>query len=269
VEFRHKALENLRAPEELDEAVRLTRPGAWVALLVLTLVVVAGGVWAFEGRLPRRISAPGLLTHPQGVSSVQSTVTGQVKSIFLDPGSIIPNRTPVLAVDNGTEVQTVRVPFPGRVIGILVNVGQYITAGTTLATVERTDDPDDRLLAVLFVPASDAGQLRPGEDVDLTVASAPAQAFGVLRGRVSRVDQFSQTRKQIADFIGDDAGADAFTASGSPVRVTVDLVGDTSTVSGYQWSTKGGPPFRVDSQSRLTGAVHLASRQPISWILPR
>lgn len=269
MEFRHQALENLRSPEELDEGVRLCPPGAWIALLVLTLVVVAGGVWAFEGRLPRQVSAPGLLTHPQGVSSVQSTVTGQVKSIFLDPGSIIPNRTPILAVDSGRDVRIVRVPFPGRVIGILVNDGQYVTAGTTLVTIERTDDPADRLLAVLFVPASQAGQIRPGEDVDLSVASAPAPAFGVLRGRVSQVDQFSQTRKQVADFIGDDQAADAFTASGPPVRVIVDLLPDPGTVSGYRWSTRGGPPFRVDSQSRLTGAVHLASHQPISWVLPR
>ena len=60
MDFRHKALENLRAPEDLDEAVRFTTPGAWLVLLVLAVVVLAGSGWAIAGRLPRQVSAPGV-----------------------------------------------------------------------------------------------------------------------------------------------------------------------------------------------------------------
>jgi len=269
MEFRHKALENLRAPEDLDEAVRFTTPGGWVVLLVLALVVLGGTGWAFAGRLPRQVTAPGILIHPAGVSSVQSTVTGLVSAILTEPGSALRSGTPILAVSNDTNVQILRLPFTGRVIGVQVNVGQYVTAGTTLITVERTDDPNDRLLAVLYVPASVAGALRPGYPVDLSVSSAPPQAFGVLRGQVRSVEQFTQTRKQIADFLGDEQLATRFTGAGTPVKVTVDLVTDDRTLSGFRWSTPAGPPFRVDSQILVTGAVHLPAKRPIDTVLSR
>src|SRR3979490_2089136 len=114
MEFRHKALENLRAPEDLDEAVRFTTPGAWVVLLVLSLVVVGGSGWAFAGRLPREVSAPGILTHPEGVSSVQSTVTGLVSAILTEPGTALRSGTPILAVSNDTDVQMLRLPATRR-----------------------------------------------------------------------------------------------------------------------------------------------------------
>jgi hypothetical protein len=269
VEFRHKALQNLRAPDELDEAIRLSRPGTWVVLAVLTLIVAAGSGWALVGDLPRQVSAPGILTHPDGVSSVQSTVTGLVSAVLTEPGSDLPSGTPVLAVSNDANVQFVRLPFAGRVIAVLVNVGQYVTAGSTLATIERTDDPDDRLLAVLYVPASTSGTVHAGDDVDMNVSSAPSQAFGVLRGRVRSVEQFTQSRQQIADFLGGDQQLAAnFTRSGTPVKVIVDLSPDRRTLSGFRWSTPAGPPFRIDSQVLVSGAVHLPARHPITWVLP-
>jgi multidrug efflux pump subunit AcrA (membrane-fusion protein) len=269
MEFRHRALENLRAPEDLDEAVRFARPGGWVVLSVLAAVVLSCCIWAFGGHLPRQVAAPGVLTHPEGVSSVQSTLTGLVSAIMVEPGSSLRTGTPILAITNDTSsVQFVRLPFTGRVIGTLVQVGQYVTAGTSLATIERTDDPHDRLLAVLFVPAGTAGSLRPGYDVDLTVSSAPSQAFGVLRGVIRSVDQFTESQAQIADFLGDQTMAAKFTAAGTPVKVTVDLTVDESTLSGFKWSTPAGPPYRVDSQIAVSGAVHLPSKHPVEWIVP-
>jgi hypothetical protein len=265
--FRHKALENLRAPENLDEAVRLARPGAWVVLAVMAAVVLSGLGWAVAGKIPRQLSAPGILTHPQGVSSVQSTVTGLVSALMVESGSALRNGTPILAVTSNSSVKLVRLPFSGRVTGLLVNVGQYVTNGSTLATVERTDDPNDRLLAVLYVPASTAGSLAAGDDVDLSVSSAPPAAFGVLRGRVRTVEQFTQNPQQIADFVGDERLADQFSNAGTPVKVTVDLIGDPKTLSGFRWSTPAGPPYRIDSQILVTGAVHLPSKRPIDWVV--
>jgi multidrug efflux pump subunit AcrA (membrane-fusion protein) len=98
MEFRRKALENLRAPDDLDSPVRLARPRAWAVLAVLAMLITAGTVWAVAGTLDRKVAAPGLLTHPLGVSRVQSPQGGLVSDIFVSSANMVPKGTPVLSV---------------------------------------------------------------------------------------------------------------------------------------------------------------------------
>jgi len=269
MEFRPKALSSLRSPDELDTAVRLTGARAWLVVLAFLVVVGLGATWAFAGEVPRSVSAPGILTHPLGVSAVQSTVSGLVSKVFPQTGSVVVAGTPIATLVTGDgQTQVVRVPFSGQVTNVLVTSGQYVTVGTTVILVERTDDPHDRLLAMLYAEADKAAFIRPGDQVDLEVSAAPSAAFGVLRGTVTAVGQFSQTRRQVAGFLGNDQLAGKFSAAGSPIAVMVDLSIDPRTVSGLKWSTGTGPPYRIDSQVEVTALVHLPSQRPIDWVLP-
>ncbi|MYW03572.1 HlyD family efflux transporter periplasmic adaptor subunit [Streptomyces sp. SID3343] len=268
--FRREALEALKAPEDLDAPIRLVRPRAWALLVALALLVSCTAAWSVTGTLPRKVKVPGILTHPLGVSRVQSPQTGLVSNLFVDSATLVPKGTPVLSVvDQQGATQIVRAPFAGRVIGLLVSSGQYISAGTTFMTVERTDANDDRLLATLFVSPRSAGMLRQGGQVDVSVQSAPSQAFGLLRGRITAIDQFPYTEQQVADFLGGNQQAAArLMSNGSVVRITVDLDTDPRTLSGYRWSNKAGPPFRIDSQTPVTGFARLPGESPIDWLLP-
>lgn len=270
MDFRRKALERLRAPDELDTAISQAKPRAWIVLAVIAVLLAGGAVWAVTGELARTVSAPGLLTHTLGVSPVQSPRSGVVVSVFAESDSQVPAGAPVMSIvaDSG-RTETIRAPFSGRVIGVLVTGGQYIAVGTTFMTIERTDNPGDRMVAVLFVDAANATFMQMGDVVDISVQSAPSQAFGVLRGSVTSIESFPQSRKQVVDFLGgNEALADTFTTHGPTVAVQVDLQPDPGTASGYRWSSQLGPPFRIDSQTVLTGYVRLPGERPIDWVLP-
>jgi len=270
MDFRRKALDSLRAPDDLDTPVRLARPQAWVALVVLAAVMTAGVIWCCFGVVPRTVTGTGILTHPMGVSVLQGSYTGDVNDIFVQTDSIVPSGTPVMSIVSPSgSTQLVRTPFPGIVTNVLVTSGQYVTPGETLMDIERTDSPDDRLLARIYVPASQAVDLQPGDAVSMNVSNAPAQAFGVLKGTVTSVDAYPETRQQILDFLGgNDLLGSQFFSDGDPIGVTVDLVVDAGTVSGFRWSTKSGPPFELESQTVVSAQISLPGEKPITWVLP-
>jgi multidrug efflux pump subunit AcrA (membrane-fusion protein) len=270
MDFRRKALDSLRAPDDLDSPVRLARPQAWVALLVLAAVMSAGVVWCCFGKVPRSVSGTGILTHPLGISALQGPYSGEIGNIFTQADSIVPAGTPVISIVSPTGgTQLVRTPFAGIVTSVLVTSGEYVTPGTTLLDIERTDAPNDRLLARVYVPASQAVDLQPGDEVSLNVSSAPAQAFGVLRGRITSVDAFPESREQVLDFLGGNTLlGNRFLGNGAPIAVTVDLSADQATVSGFRWSTKTGPPFQLESQTLVTADISLPGERPITWVLP-
>ncbi len=266
MEFRQNALKKLNAPDEIDAPVRLAAPRRWIALAIAAFLVVSGGVWATVAALPRTVSAAGILTHQQGSFTLQSPVAGQVTGVFVGQGATFGQGTPMLTVQSGDHTEVIRSVTGGRVTAMLSKVGQVIAPGTELAVVERVDGASDGLVAVLFVPTSDAGLIRRDSEVDLAVQSAPAQEFGVLRGTVHSISQFAESRQQIADFLGDDQLGERFSAQGQPLRVVVRLTA-ASTASGFRWSTKDGPPYRIDSRTLVTGAVHLTPIRPIDWVV--
>jgi membrane fusion protein (multidrug efflux system) len=81
---------------------------------------------------------------------------------------------------------TVRAPFAGVVGQRFISVGDYVTTGTRLLTLQ-TVDPQR---AVIEVPERHAVSLRPGQTVAFTVAAAPGRTFNA---NVDFIDPVVQT----------------------------------------------------------------------------
>ncbi|MGW4598993.1 HlyD family efflux transporter periplasmic adaptor subunit [Streptomyces sp. NPDC004457] len=268
MQFRQQALAKLQSPEELDLPVRLARPQGWLALGVTVVVMAAASVWAVTGSVTSTVSAPAVLTHAQGSYVLQSPVAGQVTAVLARQGQRLPANAPLLKVrtDNGESV--VRTVAAGRVTTLAATLGQIVRTGTDVAAVEKVAHASDPLYATVYVPAENAAAIPAHAAVDLTVSSVPTQRYGVLRGEVKSVDRTAQSAQSISAFLGDSQLGEQFTRKGRPVAVLVELAASSSTRSGYRWSSKDGPPFRLDSMTLATGSVRLADQHPIDWLLP-
>ncbi|MET9954044.1 HlyD family efflux transporter periplasmic adaptor subunit [Streptomyces sp. NPDC006339] len=256
MQFRQKALSKLQSPEELDLPVRFARPQGRLVLVVTVLFMAAAGVWAFTGTVTSKLSAPGILTRAEGRYLLQSPVAGQVTEILVSEGARVSADQPLAVVRTERGDRPVRAVAGGRLAALHVRAGAVLATGADVATVERVTDPDDPLVAVLYVPAGDAAALRAGAPVDVSLPSAAGDRGAVLRGRIGSVGRAPQTRAQIGGFLGDDGLAAQFTRQGNPVAVLVTL------------DRSGGRPDADDSGTPVTGAVHLSSQRPVDWLLP-
>ncbi|MFJ4777192.1 hypothetical protein [Streptomyces sp. NPDC088762] len=268
MQFRQKALSKLQSPEELDVPVRFARPQGRLVLAVTVVVMAAACFWAFTGTVSSKLTAPGILTHAEGSYVLQSPVAGQVTGILAEEGRLLAAGTPLFNVRTEQGDRPVRVVTAGRLTTLVAKVGSVVTTGADVATVERVQGPDDPLVAVLYVPGGSGPAIPVGASVDLSVQSVPQQQFGMLRGRVKAVGRAPQTQAQISGFLGDRGLAEQFSRQGNPVAVLVQLERSSTTRSGYRWSSTDGPPYAVDSATPVAGAVHLAARRPVDWLLP-
>lgn len=76
--FRKKALDALSSPEQLDQPLRLLRPGQWLLLLSLGGFCLTIAIWSIFGRLPVRISGKGVLIRTNSLMVVQSELAGRI-----------------------------------------------------------------------------------------------------------------------------------------------------------------------------------------------
>jgi len=84
--FRQVALERLSTPEQLDQAMWVTAPAAWLTLLALTATMVLGLAWSVFGTVPEKIAGRGILISPGGVLDVVSSSQGRITRFLVQPG---------------------------------------------------------------------------------------------------------------------------------------------------------------------------------------
>ncbi|WP_037571106.1 HlyD family efflux transporter periplasmic adaptor subunit [Phaeacidiphilus oryzae] len=268
MEFRQKALAKLQSPEELDIPVRFARPQGALVLAVTVLAVAAAAFWAVTGTVTTHLSAPGVLSHPEGSYLLQSPYAGQVTQVLVNSGQTVRADQPVAQIRVGDAVRTVRAVSAGQVTAVSAQPGSVVATGADLATVQRIARAGEPLIAMVYAPAAKASGISAGQSVDLTVQTVPTQQYGVLRGKVLAVARAPQTRQQITDFLGDPALAGQYTQDGQPLAVVVELDRDPGSRSGYRWSREPGPPYPIDSTTQVSASIQLSSQHPIDWLLP-
>lgn len=83
-------------------------------------------------------------------------------------------------------ITLLKAPIDGVVSGLVATAGQAAPAGATLATIVPTQSA---LEAVLYVPSTAIGFIKPGQGVRLSYDAFPYQRFGQYHGEVQSVSQ--------------------------------------------------------------------------------
>ena len=83
--FRKQALDRLSSPEELDRLVRVSRPGTWIALAGLLLVIAAVVLWATLSTITTTVSGLGFLLPEGGLIEASALRSGIVRTISVEP----------------------------------------------------------------------------------------------------------------------------------------------------------------------------------------
>lgn len=264
--FRATALAQLSSPEQLDTAVRVTRPRAWLALAAIGLLLAAFIAWALFGTLESTFPASGILLTPSGTSNTVATHAGQLSRLLVAPGDVVRAGEPVAALRTAAgTTDTVTAPAGGQVTEILAYPGDEVAAGAAILTVQPAGEA---LHAFLFVPVASSQPITTGMPVQLSVATVPSERYGLLQGTVAAVGTHPVTRAGVNALLNN-PDLTARVVGGNPViQVRVDLTPSHTSPSGYAWTSGDGPPTTV-AAGTLTGAtIILATRHPISMLFP-
>ena len=267
MEFRFRAMRQAHDPNNLDTTVNLASPRSWIALWVTFFVVVAAIVWAFVGTIPQSVVGSGVLTRADGVVRLQAGSLGTVTALQVRPQTTVrAGQTVATVTDTDGRAHDLVAPAAGTVLLADVPPGTSVTPTDQVVVIERDTDAD-LLQAAVVVPQTAATRLYPGLEVSLSVGVAPSSQFGLLRGRVSAIGSFPTTAGGLSSLFLDEATTTKLLSGGAMCLVTIDLVADAGTVSGYAWTSAAGPPFVLRFQDVVTATVHLPDRSPVEYLL--
>ncbi len=153
----------------------------------------------------------------------------------------------------------------GTVVLDEVTSHALVSAGQRILVIETGDK---RLEALLYVPAEQGKQVRPGMEVQLSPTIAKKEEYGTLLGRVVRVDPVPETETALAERLSNRDLARQFTKAGPPLQVEILLdKGDDGPLS-YDWTSSRGNEVELTSGTLLDGQVTIRTGRPIALVIP-
>lgn len=284
--FRKSALDKVSSPDQLDKVLKVTSPMSWLALLGITLIIVFVVAWSIVGSLPSTISATGVIVRNNtSTNTILSTQRGTVQRIA-KAGSQIYNGTAVLELSTATGTEEIRSNFVGTVTDVLVKPGQLVDNGTEILRVKPAMTEDQKEMVVCYVPISDVDKIKRGMEVTVSLTSADSNSYGHMTGRVVNIDTWATSQKGISTVAGEDnnmvnvllgsggGGAGAGSAgagggSGGICAVSVELVTDPSTASGYAWSNDKGKNVTLDAPQMCSVRIVTERVPPITKLFAK
>jgi HlyD family secretion protein len=88
--FNKETLERLNSPEQLDTALHIRSPMAWVILGVVGMLAVLLLIWSVAGSLQQRVEGLGMVMPAQGdVFRIEARATGELLALKVRVGSMV------------------------------------------------------------------------------------------------------------------------------------------------------------------------------------
>ncbi|GAB1544451.1 hypothetical protein NUACC21_71270 [Scytonema sp. NUACC21] len=158
-------------------------------------------------------------------------------------------------------------PYEGRVLEVTAFPGQVVTQGTRIATIQA-EEASARLTGLTFFSIGDGKKIQKGMKVQITPATVERERYGGIMATVTDVSAFPVTKEGVLSLVGNSEVVESLMSQNPQLQVFAELHPDSSTFSGYKWSSSKGPQMKVSSGTTATVRVTVEERSPISFVFP-
>jgi len=156
----------------------------------------------------------------------------------------------------------------GKITTVLVETGDVVNKGDTVAILEASGLPGKDLEALIFVPALKGKKIKKGMTAHISPSTVRQEEYGFIHGSVTGVSEFPISLEQMQHLIKNESLAKEFFKSGAPIQVNIDLETDINTPSGFSWSSIKGPPVHIISGTMCTSKITVKNQAPITLVIP-
>lgn len=261
--FRKQALDRVASPEELDRAVRITRPGTWIALAGLLVVVAAVVLWAIFATITTTVSGLGFVLPEGGLIEAAAPRSGIVQRIDIKPGQRVHAGSSLASLEAPDgKAFDVTAATDGRVGEVMRAIGDFVPQGGQVALLV----PDRPLVVESFLAVAEAKRARVGDQVWVAPTTAAASEFGYARGRVAKIGGIPIADAGISSLLENPARVRLVDALGPVIHVVIELQ-PAKTPSGVSWTASRGPSEPVTLGTRAYVNVVTGRKAPIDYVV--
>lgn len=167
-----------------------------------------------------------------------------------------------------TDQSEILSPQAGCVLEITAQVGQFVNPGTRLGSIE-VQGQDSKMVGVTYFAVKDGKRIKPGMSIQITPDTVKRERFGGIVGQVTQVSIFPVTKEGASTLVGNpEVIENLMGEGGAMIEAISQLELNSSTFSGYKWSSSQGPDLKMSTGTTTTARVKIEERAPITFILP-
>lgn len=159
-------------------------------------------------------------------------------------------------------------PYSGRVLEVKTAEGQLLERGAPVVSVASAGDDLNELEAFLYLPAAEGKKIRSGMTVEISPSTAARDEYGFLPAVVSSVADYPSSDQGLMHVFGNDKLVKQLSGAQAPIQIIAALKPSSRNASHYQWSTRNGPPFAIESGTACSAMVTLSQQRPIELAIP-
>lgn len=159
-------------------------------------------------------------------------------------------------------------PYSGRVVELKASEGQLVERGSSLLSVQAVAANANEIEAYIYLPAADGKKIKPDMKVEISPSTARREEFGFLPALVSHVADFPSSDQGLMRVFGNEKLVQQLSGSLPPIQILASLKPASANRSGFQWSTRSGPPFAIQSGTLCTASITLSEQRPIAMVIP-
>lgn len=159
-------------------------------------------------------------------------------------------------------------PYTGKVVEVKATEGQLVERGTHLISVEPTGVDVNEMEAYVYLPASDGKKVAGGMRVEVSPSTAKREEFGFMPAFVASVADYPSTDQGLMRVFGNDKLVQQLSGTLAPIQIVASLKSSATNPSRYEWSTRAGPPFTLQSGTSCSASITLSEQRPIELVIP-
>lgn len=262
--FRKSSIEKLSNPEQLDRSIKISSPMSWLALMGGFLVVMATLIWSVVGVLPTTKNANGILVNAESTCAFYSDHSGIVTNIYKESGDKVGKGDDIIKIKSSDGKEYIIEAYgDGIITELLVSYDSEIYSGTEIARF--TPDIKQDNVVVCFVPLTEAKQLKKEMNVLLYPLSVDSQKYGHMEAEIYSVGNYAVNANNLKYVLGsDNLVSEQFTNNGPVVSVICKIKTDSSSNSGYYWSSENGKFLTVSNGTLMSAKIVIDECAPIT-----
>jgi HlyD family secretion protein len=163
---------------------------------------------------------------------------------------------------------TIYSPFEGKIIEVMVNPGKVVNAGIPIISIEPIEI-SKKLEAIVYVNPRDGKKIKSGMKAKIFPSTIEVEEYGYIIGEITKVAEYPATHQGMLRTLGNDELVKSFLSIEPPIAITVSPEIDSTTFSGFKWSSIKGPAQEIRSGTLCTSKIIVENKRPISLLIPQ
>jgi HlyD family secretion protein len=141
-----------------------------------------------------------------------------------------------------------------------------IQTGMTILNVEPLEPG---LKVFMSVSAMKGKKIQPGMTAEITPTTVKREEYGYIFGTVIDISEFPITADSLMRLFNNRSFVEDAIRLGPLTSVNIEPVKDTTTRSGFKWSSQKGAKVLVTVGTLCSGEVVVKLQSPISLVIPK